>query len=237
MSQCDDEGVLHPVAYISDIHTSAKCNYNLYHKVLMTIIKAHEQCWPGCDGDAYHLQLIADQKHPKYVMTQVLWNQTLDSGVTYSLVLINEQTVVWGNGTAKWMHWWGYQETSLSRGDERLQILEYVGLKLQNLPEQLRFLVPSLSVKGHPPISDLFKEASEIDLWPGRILEAIEMNGSVKEITVADWMAHTGRIGYWGKEYYPDSDLLQLSLIHDLLHNVLSGHLGRVKTFDVVHRQ
>ena len=43
LSQRDDEGVLHPVAYVSKKHSPAECNYDIYDKELMTIIKALEE--------------------------------------------------------------------------------------------------------------------------------------------------------------------------------------------------
>jgi len=40
LSQYDEEGVLHPVAYFSKKHSPAECNYDIYDKELMAIIKA-----------------------------------------------------------------------------------------------------------------------------------------------------------------------------------------------------
>jgi phospholipid-translocating ATPase len=38
LSQCDDEGVQHPVAYFSKKHILAECNYDIYDQELMAII-------------------------------------------------------------------------------------------------------------------------------------------------------------------------------------------------------
>jgi len=46
LSQRDDEGVLHPVAYYSKKHSPAKCNYDIYDKELIAIIKAMEEWRP-----------------------------------------------------------------------------------------------------------------------------------------------------------------------------------------------
>jgi hypothetical protein len=62
LSQQNDEGVLHSVAYYSKKHSSAECNYNIYDKELMAIIKALEEWRPECDSAAYSLQLITDHK-------------------------------------------------------------------------------------------------------------------------------------------------------------------------------
>jgi hypothetical protein len=48
LSQQDDEGVLHPVAYYSKKHSPAKCNYDIYDKELMEFFKALEEWRPKC---------------------------------------------------------------------------------------------------------------------------------------------------------------------------------------------
>jgi hypothetical protein len=43
LSQYDDNGVLRPVTYFSSKHSPAKCNYKIYDKELMVIIKCLEE--------------------------------------------------------------------------------------------------------------------------------------------------------------------------------------------------
>jgi hypothetical protein len=43
LSQRDDEGVLHPVAYYSKKHSPAECNYDIYDKEVKAIIKALDE--------------------------------------------------------------------------------------------------------------------------------------------------------------------------------------------------
>jgi len=75
LSQPDDAGVLHPVAYYSKKHSVAECNYNIYDKQLMAIIKALEEWRPECEAAAYSLQLISDHKKLEYFMTKKLLNR------------------------------------------------------------------------------------------------------------------------------------------------------------------
>jgi hypothetical protein len=72
LSQRDDEGVLHPVAYYSKKHSPAECNYDIYDKELMAIIKALEEWRPECEGATYPLQLITDHKNIEYFTTKKL---------------------------------------------------------------------------------------------------------------------------------------------------------------------
>ena len=39
MSQHDDNSILHPVAFFSKKHTPVECNYEIYDKELMAIIR------------------------------------------------------------------------------------------------------------------------------------------------------------------------------------------------------
>ena len=75
LSQYDDGAVLHPVAYFSKKHSPAECNYDIYNKELMAIIKALEEWRPECEGAAYPLELITDHKNLEYFMTTKLLNR------------------------------------------------------------------------------------------------------------------------------------------------------------------
>jgi hypothetical protein len=75
LSQRDDEGVLHPVAFFSKKHSPAECNYDIYDKELMAIIKALEEWRPECEGAEHTLQLITDHKNLEYFMSKKLMNR------------------------------------------------------------------------------------------------------------------------------------------------------------------
>lgn len=60
LSQYDNAGVLHPVAYYSKKHTPAKCNYDIYGTELMAFMNALKEWSPECEGAAYPLQLLTD---------------------------------------------------------------------------------------------------------------------------------------------------------------------------------
>jgi hypothetical protein len=74
-SQKDDDGVLHPVAFCSKKHSPAECNYDIYDKELMAIIKALEEWRPECEGAEHTLQLVTDHKNLEYFMTKKLLNR------------------------------------------------------------------------------------------------------------------------------------------------------------------
>ena len=56
-------------------HLPAECNYDIYDKELMAIIKAVEEWRPRCEGAAYPFQLITDHKNLEYFKTKNLLNR------------------------------------------------------------------------------------------------------------------------------------------------------------------
>jgi len=237
LSQRDDEGVLHPVAYFSRKHSPAECNYDKYDKELMAIIKALEEWRPKCEGAAYPLQLITDHENLEYFMTKKLWNRRQARWSEFSTRFDHEIVHRPGKSNGK--------ADALTRrpgdlpegGDERLKHTEQVVVKLQNLPRELRLLVDSPPALGRPSSPDLMTEAYETDPLSGKILEAIRMIGSLKEIRVAECTEQERRIQYRGKKYVPESDQLRLRLIQVHHDTALAGHPGRAKTFNPLDRQ
>jgi hypothetical protein len=93
LSQYDEEGVLHPVAYFSKKHNPAECNYEIYDKELMAIVRAFEEWRPELEGSTYPVEVITDHKNLEYFMStkqlsrrQARWSEFLsrfDYRVTY----------------------------------------------------------------------------------------------------------------------------------------------------------
>jgi hypothetical protein len=54
LSQYDDDGILHPVAFFSKKHSPAKCNYEIYDKERIAIVRAFEEWRLELEG-ALHL--------------------------------------------------------------------------------------------------------------------------------------------------------------------------------------
>ena len=69
LSQYDENGVLHPVAYFSKKHSPAECNYEIYNKELMAIIRAFEEWRPELEGSSTSVEVITDHKNLEYFMS------------------------------------------------------------------------------------------------------------------------------------------------------------------------
>ena len=69
LSQLGDDGLLHPVAFFSKNLNPAECNYEIYDKELLAIIRCFEQWRPELEGTGVPVKVITDHKSLKYFMT------------------------------------------------------------------------------------------------------------------------------------------------------------------------
>jgi hypothetical protein len=75
LSQYDQEGVLHPIAYFSAKHSAQECNYEIYNKELLAIIKSLEEWRPELQGSQEEFEIITDHKNLEYFTTTKALNQ------------------------------------------------------------------------------------------------------------------------------------------------------------------
>ena len=68
LSQYDKNDVLHPIAYFSKKHNSAECNYEIYDKELMAIVRTFKEWCPELEGSTYLIDVITDHKNLEYFM-------------------------------------------------------------------------------------------------------------------------------------------------------------------------
>ena len=69
LSQEDDNGILHPVAYFSKRMVPAECNYEIYDKELLAIIRCFKEWRPELEGTAMPVKVLTDHKGLEYFMT------------------------------------------------------------------------------------------------------------------------------------------------------------------------
>ena len=92
MSKYDDEGALRPVAYFFSKHTAAECNYEIYDKELLAIIKSLEEWQPELMGTQEPFDVLTDHKNLEYFTTtkslnqrQMRWSEFL-SGFNFKII-------------------------------------------------------------------------------------------------------------------------------------------------------
>ncbi|KAH0605316.1 uncharacterized protein H6S33_004538 [Morchella sextelata] len=63
LSQYDDNGTLQPVPYFSKKHSPAECNYEIYEKELLAIIRSFEEWRPQLEGAAHPIAVISNHEN------------------------------------------------------------------------------------------------------------------------------------------------------------------------------
>ena len=72
MSQYDDNGVLHLVAYFSKKHLPAECKNEIYDKELMAIIRCFEEWRLELESTPHPIRVLSDHKNLEYFMSMKL---------------------------------------------------------------------------------------------------------------------------------------------------------------------
>ncbi len=68
LSQYDDENVLHSIVFYSKSMISAECNYHIYDKKLLTIIRCFEHWWLELEDTELSIQMFTDHQTLKIFM-------------------------------------------------------------------------------------------------------------------------------------------------------------------------
>ena len=69
LSQLDDKSVLHPIAYFSRKIAPAECNYKIYNKELLIIIRCFKEWWPELEGTGLLVKVLTNHKGLEYFMS------------------------------------------------------------------------------------------------------------------------------------------------------------------------
>ena len=238
LSQKDDEGVLHPVAFYSKKHSPAECNYEIYDKELMAIIRAFEEWRPELEGAKHPIQVLSDHRNLEYFMSTKLLNRRQTRWAEF-LSRFNFN-IVYRPGKA------GGKPDALTRrsgdlpkeGDQRLAELQRAVLKPQNLPEQpLHLMADTPPVPGRITLTQLFKDGYEADPFPRQVIKMLaDGTRQCKQISLADCTVASDRLFYKECAYVPEFDPLRLRLLQTHHDAPPAGHPGRAKTFELLSR-
>ena len=84
LSQYYKNKILHSVAYFSKKHNSVECNYEIYDKELMIIVRTFEKWWSELEDSIYSVEMITNHKNLEYFMStkqlsrhQARWSEFL----------------------------------------------------------------------------------------------------------------------------------------------------------------
>lgn len=258
--QHDDEGKLHPVAFFSAKHTSAECNYEIYDKELLAIIKALEEWRPELNGVQGPFDIITDHKNLQTFMTTKQLNQRQ---VRWSEFLSQFNfTITYRPGTKATI------PDALSRlpglkpknaSDERLlhrkriliphdkvdpSILEQMLAESREAGDA-EFVAVSELEPEIKPLYDLIRDAYKNDPIAQDIVANL-LDASVRRwpkplrkflrCEKSECKLVDGLLYFRNRIWIPDTPGLRLEVAHRTHSAGPAGHPGRVKTVDLLNR-
>ncbi|KAH0613238.1 uncharacterized protein H6S33_009618 [Morchella sextelata] len=242
LSQRDDEGILHPVAIFSKKHSPAECNYEIYDKELLAIIRCFEEWRHHLEGAQFPIEVLSDHRNLEYFMSTKLLNRRQ---ARWSEFLSRFDFVIQFRPGKQ-----GAKPDALTRrsgdlpkeGDERLTHQSQVVLKRRNLDGKLSLFAGSFSnesAEGMSTVEELFSNAYQVDSFPNKVLVMLR-NGvrHSNKISLAECTEdNNGRLLYRGALYVPDDNDLRLRLLKEYHDKPSAGHPGRAKTLELLNRE
>jgi hypothetical protein len=263
LSQYDEQDKLRPVAFFSAKHSAQECNYEIYDKELLAIVKALEEWRPELQGAQQQFDIVTDHKNLEYFTTtktlnqrQVRWSEFLSQfnfRITYrpgaKAILPDSLSRRWEDRPAKDdpddSRLRSRRRTLLpnSRFDPELfkELLKETDQRGDTTAAPIDLIIPDLD----KPIDNLVSKAYESCDTTQRMLAAlgnIQVRHWPKDIrktlriAMQDCEIHAGRIYYRDRLYIPPSDELKLHIIYRTHSTGPGGHPGRVKTLDLLSR-
>ena len=257
--QEDEQAILHPVAYFSKKMSPAECNYEIYDKELMAIVRAFEEWRPELIGSDPQTPttVFSDHRSLEYFMStkelnrrQARWSEFLsefDFKVQYKPGKLNVLPDALTRRSA---------DKPSSDQDPRAAYQFKVVLKPENLmqgqldPQKLSNVIRlAESSTVETPISELLERAYEQDQMIIDLLASVRRNdrqlpSSISKsltghrVSIADCSQRDGRLYYKRRQLWvPADDELRLVIIRSHHDSLAAGHPGREKTYDLLQRQ
>jgi hypothetical protein len=199
LSQYDDDGILHPVAFFSKKHSPAECNYEIYDKELMAIVRAFEEWRPELEGVLHPIQVLSNHRNLEYFMSTKLLNHHQTHWAEY-LSRFNFK-IVYCPGKA------GGKPDALTRrsgdlpegGDECLVEQQKAVLKPHNLPDELQISAIRSPSNTQLPLNQELAEATANDTFAQKILSILrDGKHHCREITLSECQEYNGCLLYQG---------------------------------------
>lgn len=254
LSQYGDDGLLRPVAFYSKKHSETECNYEIYDKELLAIVRCFEEWRPELEGTPYPVRVLTDHKNLEYFTStrilnrrQARWSEFL-SRFNFKIVYRP------GKQGAKPDALTRRSEDLPSEGDPRLQHQSQVVLKKENFEPTATTVTAAVTSRHEPPrtvltlppkIDALLKEAYAEDPEIQKIRDAktgeLRVRGRqvqrYRGITLAECGERGGTLFYRDRVLVPDHDELKAEILRQFHESPAAGHPGRDRTLTAVERE
>lgn len=250
LSQYDDKGLLRPCAYFSKRNAPAECNYPIYDKELLAVVRCLE-AWDAELRSVEQFQVVTDHKNLEYFFTP---RKLTERHVRWSLFLsrFNFQ-LCYREGTAN------QRADALSRRDQDMPADQDERVKSRTIqllkePEKTTGIATICPVQILPldqPTTAVY-ETTEVDWTEARDTD-LEYQEAVQclqqgnrqfpshlglKVSVAECCTdNAGFMLFRGRRWAPNHEPLRTKLLGTAHTSLLTGHPGREETYTVLSRE
>ena len=251
LSQYGSDSILHPVAFFSNKHSPAECNYEIYDKKLMAIVRAFEQWRAELQSVENPIHILTDHKNLEYFMTSKLLNRRqarwveflsqFNFKITYRPgkqggkpdALIRRSGDLPEDGDENFRN----ETAVLKPHNQDPAVTPTEQQKPQLESHKLNLLVDILPGDGRDTLRILFKRAYQTDKTLTSILQALERGDKRHAvITLADCENRGGILFYCNRFFVPQHDDLRLHLMQIHHDSPAYGHPGQAKALELLQR-
>ena len=238
LSQKDDEGVLHPVAFFSKTLNPAECNYEIYDKELLAIIRCFEAWKPELEGTENPVQVLTDHKALEYFMTtkkltrrQARWAEML-SEFNFEIVYRPGKQNDKADALTRRPN-----DKPEDDKDDRLQRQHQIILTPNRVDPKLRRGITLNCLEETRSLAEIVKEANISDQSGKDIRQALQ-EGKTKcnDQDIREFKEVDGILHWSNKMWIPNNEVLKAKLIKEIHDQPSSGHPGIHKTIELFKR-
>lgn len=255
MSQLDEEGQLRPVAFFCKKMIPAECNYDIYDKELLAIVRAFEEWEPELKGTPFPVQVLSDHQSLETFMTtkklsrrQARWAEHLSE---FDFVITYRKGVENGKADALTRQP-GLAPDPGDEDDDRNKHQKQTILTTDRLHPQIRtelHLTPvdvdSDSDDEAPEVEDIsaadrIRRAQSEDEFCQQVMEHVrdQTRRSPLDITLAYCtIDDEGLLRYRDKIWVPELDDCRTHLIQEVHDQPVVGHVGLARLLAILKRQ
>ena len=233
LSQYDKDGILRPVAFFSKRLIPAECNYEIYDKELLAIIRCFEQWRPELEGAAFPIKVLTDHKNLQYFMTtkllshrQARWSEYLSR---FNFV------IVYRPGSQ------GQKPDALTRRTQDAQALDDARAYRNQTLLRPDLFQPDLTIalnETDRSTDQIIEDEYPNDDFIQEIMNLIRSGTQrSKKISLSECTIQNNKLYYQDRLIIPDHDELKLKLLRYVHDSPVGGHNGRAKTLELLQRQ
>ena len=231
LSQSDNNGILHPVAFYSRKFTPPEINYPVYDKELSAIIAAFEEWRPYLAGTQHRVQVVTDHKNLVYFTTTRILNRRQAQWSTfladYDFEIVFRPGAQHGKADALSRR----SEFEIRPGDETYNQQSRCLLQ----PHQIQLFAAYMG--ADESLLNAIATDTATDKFAKEIKDNRVNKSTIKEVrnSQEQFMFRDGFLFRNNLMYVPDGPC-RIRIMKECHDDALAGHFGVAKTLELISR-